>query len=189
MNAGPRFNVRAFFDFPACCNLFFAGIADQQDFELENDLSAAQRVISIDGDGFPVLAGDQETPGFTPVIFHQDGGADFTVFLGNVPDVLGDDERLIPGAEYLGAVQGDFHDLLCDRQGRMLMEFVGRLETLDDDWRTICGRIGIPYERLPKKNVGQRRPYTDYYTPELRDRVARHWAREIEAFGYEYGAS
>lgn len=76
---------------------------------------------------------------------------------------------------------------LCDRRGNLLMDFVGRLENLDDDWRTICARIGIPYLPLPKKNVGQRRPYTDYYTPELRDRVARHWAQEIELFGYAYG--
>ena len=77
--------------------------------------------------------------------------------------------------------------VLCDREGRLLMDFVGRLETLDDDWRTICARIGIPYAPLPKKNVGRRRPYTEYYTPELRDRVARHSAREIERFGYSYG--
>ena len=78
-------------------------------------------------------------------------------------------------------------DVLCDRRGRMLMDFIGRLEALDDDWRTICERIDIPYQPLPKKNVGKRRPYTDYYTPGLRDRVARHWAREIETFGYAYG--
>jgi len=70
----------------------------------------------------------------------------------------------------------------------VLMDFIGRLETLGEDWRTICERTDIPYQPLPKKNVGKRRPYTDYYTPELRDRVAQHWGREIEAFGYAYGA-
>ena len=78
-------------------------------------------------------------------------------------------------------------DVLCDRKGRLLMDFVGHLERLDEDWRTICERTEIPYEPLPKKNVGNCRPYTDYYTPELRDRVARHWGREIELFDYAYG--
>jgi hypothetical protein len=76
---------------------------------------------------------------------------------------------------------------LCDRDGRLLMDFVGKLETLDEDWQTICERIGIPHVALPRKNVSVERPYTDYYTPELRDLVARHWAREIEQFGYEFG--
>ena len=73
MNTGSRFNVRAFFDLPACCNLFFACIADEQDFQLENDLSATQRVVSINSDGFPVLARDQKSLRFTPVVLHQDG--------------------------------------------------------------------------------------------------------------------
>src|SRR5210317_1614274 len=113
VNTGPRFDVRAFFDFPPGRNLFFACITDEQDFQLENDLSAAQRVISINGDGFSILTGDQETLGFSPFVFHQDGGADFTIFLGNIPDLLGDDERLIPGAKYLIAVQGNFYDFAC----------------------------------------------------------------------------
>jgi hypothetical protein len=76
---------------------------------------------------------------------------------------------------------------LCDRDGRLLMDFVGKLENLDADWATICARIGIPHVALPRKNVSVKRPYTDYYTPELRDRVAEHWAREIELFGYRFG--
>ena len=76
---------------------------------------------------------------------------------------------------------------LCDRDGKLLMDFVGKLENLDADWATVCERIGIPHVALPRKNVSVKRPYTDYYTPELRDRVAKHWAREIELFGYEFG--
>lgn len=76
---------------------------------------------------------------------------------------------------------------LCDREGRFMMDYVGKLETLDDDWKTICGRIGITHEPLPRKNISVTRPYTDYYTPEMRDKVARHWSREIEQFGYEFG--
>ena len=76
---------------------------------------------------------------------------------------------------------------LCDRDGNLLMDFVGKLETLDQDWKTICGRIGIPHTELPRKNVSVKRPYTDYYTSQTRDLVAKHWAREIELFGYEFG--
>ncbi|MEJ2178416.1 MAG: sulfotransferase family 2 domain-containing protein, partial [Gammaproteobacteria bacterium] len=76
---------------------------------------------------------------------------------------------------------------LCGTNGELLMDFVGKLETLDEDWKTICERIGIPYVELPRKNISVKRPYTDYYKPALRDLVAHHWAREIELFGYEFG--
>lgn len=76
---------------------------------------------------------------------------------------------------------------LCDAGGNFLMDFVGKLETLDEDWKTISERIGIPYRELPRKNVSVSRPYTDYYTPETRDLVARHWSREIEQFAYGFG--
>ena len=75
---------------------------------------------------------------------------------------------------------------LCDSNGDLLMDFVGKLENLDEDWETICGRIGIPHVALPRKNVSVKRPYTDYYTPETRDLVARRWSREIELFGYTF---
>ena len=75
---------------------------------------------------------------------------------------------------------------LTDREGRFLMDFVGKLETLDQDWETICKRTGIPHRELPRKNVSVSRPYTDYYTAETRDLVAKHWAREIEQFAYEF---
>jgi hypothetical protein len=76
---------------------------------------------------------------------------------------------------------------LCGSNGELLMDFVGKLETLDDDWKIICERIGIPHQELPRKNISVKRPYTDYYTPVSRDLVAKHWSREIELFGYEFG--
>lgn len=75
---------------------------------------------------------------------------------------------------------------LCGRDGEYLMDFVGKLESLDEDWKNICERIGIPYVELPRKNVSVHRPYSDYYTPALRDRVAKHWSREIERFAYTF---
>ena len=75
---------------------------------------------------------------------------------------------------------------LCDRNGEMLMDFVGKLETLAQDWDTICDRIGLPRSTLPHAHKVEYRPYTEYFTSETRDLVARHWAREIELFGYSF---
>lgn len=75
---------------------------------------------------------------------------------------------------------------LCDREGRLLMDFVGRLGNLQEDWQAICARIGIPCTELPRINVGSYKSYTEYYSKDLRDLVARNWAREIEMFGFGF---
>jgi hypothetical protein len=79
-------------------------------------------------------------------------------------------------------------NMLVDRKGKLLMDFVGKLENLQEDWKTVCERIDLPYEPLPRKNASQRGNIRDYYDEESRQLVARHWAREIEMFGYTYDA-
>lgn len=72
------------------------------------------------------------------------------------------------------------------RDGSLGLDFVGRFERLEQDMASICGRVGIPYQPLPRENVSKREPYQGYYTPELAELVRRTWAREIEAFGYTF---
>lgn len=77
-------------------------------------------------------------------------------------------------------------NMLCDRKGNLLVDFVGKLENLQSDWQTVCTQIGIPYQDLQRKNATQHRHYQDYYDNESRQRVARHWAKEIELFEYAF---
>jgi hypothetical protein len=67
------------------------------------------------------------------------------------------------------------------------VDFVGRFERLEEDWRTILERIGIAYRPLPHVNKSPRRgDYRDYYTDEGRDAVARYFAQDLEAWGYTF---
>jgi hypothetical protein len=77
-------------------------------------------------------------------------------------------------------------NMLCDRKGHLLMDFVGKLENLDQDWQTVCERISIEHRALPRKNVVERKPYQDYYDKDSIQLVAKHWAREIELFEYSF---
>jgi hypothetical protein len=76
--------------------------------------------------------------------------------------------------------------MLEKRDGNLGVDFVGRFERLEADMATICARVGLPYQPLPRENVSQREPYQSYYTPELVELVRRTWAREIETFGYTF---
>lgn len=110
--------------------------------------------------------------------------------------------------EHLGAVDpdyahvlahGDFEDFvracpmilsdqltfLTDRSGHIAADFIGRCESIDRDFAMICGRIGVD-ATLRRENVTSHPPYREMYTAETRTIVERHFARDIERFGYKF---
>jgi hypothetical protein len=106
------------------------------------------------------------------------------------------------------------YDFLHDEGGKLLVDFVGRYESLQADFDVVCSRLGLPATPLPHVNgSGARRPpvrtlndvkkllrrwlwnlerrhtfphYTQYYDDETRDHVARLYRKDIEAFGYSF---
>ena len=76
--------------------------------------------------------------------------------------------------------------MLCDEKGRLLVNFVGKLENLQNDWQTVCVHAGIPYQALPRKNITQYKNYRDFFDRDSVQLVAKHWAREIQEFEYDF---
>lgn len=76
------------------------------------------------------------------------------------------------------------YDFLHDGSGRLLVDDLGRFETLQKDYRRICERLKIDAE-LPVMNASARGDYRGYYDAETRSLVARVYRKDFEAFGYE----
>jgi len=78
------------------------------------------------------------------------------------------------------------HGFITDADGKLLTDYVGRVEGMQQSYDEIAQRIGIPSVELEKVNTSTRENYRNYYTPPLVDGVARLYARDLELFGYEF---
>jgi hypothetical protein len=72
------------------------------------------------------------------------------------------------------------------RDGRLAVDFVGRFERLEQDFRTVRRRLGVD-ARLASRNESSHNDYRAYYTPETRDAVGKFYGRDVALFGYGFG--
>jgi hypothetical protein len=78
-------------------------------------------------------------------------------------------------------------DYLVDASGRECVDYVGRFESLEDDYRVIRERLGLSQRRLPHIRHGTSHPhYSLLYSDATRDIVAERFAADIERFGYRF---
>ena len=78
------------------------------------------------------------------------------------------------------------HQFLADATGALLTDFVGRVESIQADFDSLCDRLGIPSAVLGHKNSSQHGDYRSYYDQELVDGVGQLFARDLELFGYDF---
>lgn len=78
------------------------------------------------------------------------------------------------------------HLFLTDRDGSLLADMLGKVETMQADYDAICARVGISTSPLDHANRSRRGDYRDYYDQELIDGVAKIYARDLALFGYDY---
>jgi hypothetical protein len=76
-------------------------------------------------------------------------------------------------------------DLLVDEHGRLLVDFVGRYERLEADFREICHRLGI-CAQLKSLNSSRHCDYRTYYDRRTVKFVADHFRDDIERFNYTF---
>jgi Sulfotransferase family len=66
------------------------------------------------------------------------------------------------------------------------VDYIMRFENLADDFRNVCGILGISPATLPLYNRSNREHYSNYYDDELRELVRKRFGAEIERFGYTF---
>ncbi len=96
------------------------------------------------------------------------------------------------------------YDFLHDETGKLLVDFVGRFERLQEDFDLISSQLGIIHSQLPHINASKQKSsligklmflkersknyhYTDYYNEETERLVRNMYKKDIQAFQYNFG--
>ena len=98
------------------------------------------------------------------------------------------------------------YEMLHDKEGRLLVDFVGRFESLQNDFDKVCKELGIEDSALPHRNPsnkksrnlkrrarnflfrngeGNKKSYREFYDEETLEAVSRYYRKDIETFGYQ----
>lgn len=76
--------------------------------------------------------------------------------------------------------------LLTDEHDVLAVDYIGRVEDMQNGYDEVCRRVGIPSRLLDRVNSSRRGDYRDYYDSELIDAVAALYRRDLELFGYSF---
>lgn len=94
-------------------------------------------------------------------------------------------------AMWLHAVRRPQRDYVVGLDGQRLADFIGRFENLVKDFGSVMQRIGFESEaaRQLLKSCETIEPTLDYrseYDDDCADIVAKHFQKDVQAFGYEF---
>lgn len=108
----------------------------------------------------------------------------------------------------------DQADYVCHESGERIVDYVGRFESIQEDFKVVADHLGLPSGSLPHVNIGRKKqatpwtnpvklvgvlrarwlasrrvlsgPYTEWYTPETRGLIGRLYQRDVDMFEYDF---
>jgi len=103
----------------------------------------------------------------------------------------------------MGWFVGEQYKFLYSENGELLVDYVGKFESLDNDFEVVCEKINIPITKVPhinsssnirnnqtnyldKKKVGNSKSYQKYYDEESKQFVADLYENDIKLFNYKF---
>jgi len=78
------------------------------------------------------------------------------------------------------------HTFVLGRDDELIVDFIGRFERLQADFDHVCERLSLDRFELPRLGGRKQVDYREMYDDTTRDKVARHWKKDIELFEYDF---
>ncbi len=67
-----------------------------------------------------------------------------------------------------------------------LMDFVGRYENLEEDWKKVLDHVRLKWIELPHENKSAHSHYRTYYNNMTKEFVRSRYQKDIDYFNYEF---
>lgn len=115
---------------------------------------------------------------------------DFVLFLkwSNVKEHYVNEEIAIN--DYIEKIDNIIHHCSLYHNPKYLlseMDYIGKLETIEDDFKVLSKQIGLNLNELPHQNKSKKHyDYRDYYDAETRKIIYQIYQDDIERFGYSF---
>lgn len=74
---------------------------------------------------------------------------------------------------------------ICDNEGKNLMDFTGKFETLQEDFDFVCLKMGLGKIELPVTNKTKHRPFKSYFNEHSAKCIYDYFKTDFEEFGYK----
>ena len=75
---------------------------------------------------------------------------------------------------------------LINEKGKIIVDFVGRFETLQEDWDIVADRLGLPKSLPHEFKTYRDQDYRKYYTEETRSIIENAHSIDLEIFNYDF---
>ena len=89
---------------------------------------------------------------------------------------------------YINQSPHTMSSFLVDEKGNTIVDYIGKLETLNNDIINISDKLNIPVKKISKRNVTHKRKdknYNEYYTPKTLKLVNDYFKKDFELLGYD----
>ena len=77
-------------------------------------------------------------------------------------------------------------DYITDKDGKVIVDFVGQFENLRIDFAKVAKQVQIPTDLPFHSNTSEHFHYSFYYTPETEELVKKRFQKDIDFFGYTF---
>jgi len=77
------------------------------------------------------------------------------------------------------------HKFIYDNNGKLLVDFLGRFENMEDDWKEICKLAGLT-TNLPRVRVSNHEDYKKYFDNETKALCENLYSRDLTLFNYKF---
>jgi hypothetical protein len=71
-------------------------------------------------------------------------------------------------------------------KGQVAMDFIGKFETLEQDFAAICDAIGVKDKTLPRLVISTEEHNEQHFDADTIDLIYNRYKEEIKLFGYEF---